>query len=158
MLSLFYLLMGAECRGLAPSPSDQRSSQNMQHLSCMDPVLKAPHTILNSRWRWAMCTCRRCACAALWSLDSTVTPVPQEHQPLLLTYPCKAAPPTAWGGWEACVLELAPLHSLIKDKALLCFRTKLFLFYWCELHQAEGPLLGTNSGGLITIWLFDLFC
>ena len=156
-LVCFTCSKGAECRGLAPSPSDQRSSQNTQHLSSMGPVLKAPHIILNSRWQWAMCTCRHTH-TALWSLDSTGTPVPQEHQPLLLAHPCKAAPPTAWGGWEACVLELVPLHCLIKDKALLCFRTRLFLFYWCKLHQAERPLLGTNSGGLITISLFDWLC
>lgn len=76
----------------------------------------------------------------------------ESSAPCLLTEPRKAALPTAFQGVTAPATRSA-ISPFFDHRKQLPFASEpnLASFSWLKWQQAEGPLLGTNPGRLVTL-------
>ena len=82
------------------------------------------------------------------AVSSTAGPAPRDLRPCPHGDPIKAAPPPAYG--KSVCSRAGVRTSLLSDqRRKLSFASELNLvsFYWLEVHQAGGPMLGTDLGG-----------
>ena len=87
---------------------------------------------------------------AIWNLSSTPAPDPRELRLLLAEKnPTQQALPTACLGEYTLERELAPLLFWWKNKALLCFWTKLRLVLLAQVTAGRRSLVGDRLGRVL---------
>ena len=101
--------------------------------------------------------CREAApsTAMMWSLSRAAAPTPRELRPLpILPRPIKQPCPRPVGK-GVCSRARAGTSPFSDQRTKLSFASEpnFVSFYWLERKWAGGPLLGTNSGGSVTLRL-----
>ncbi|XP_028352051.1 uncharacterized protein [Physeter macrocephalus] len=121
------------------------------HLSSASCVQKGCSRHCDSRWRMRAVRRDSAPSTVIWGLNSAAAPALQQlHLPRLCQDPYKAGWPTA-NREITCSRALAPPFSDHRIKLVFASEPNLVLFYWLDQHWAEGPLLGTDSGGFVTL-------
>ena len=123
------------------------------------PQLRGQKRSYDTQSKMAVGPCAETLCppsTVIWSLSAQLPPAPQEPHPLP-EIPVKQPCPRIVG--TPCPLEpeLTPLHSFQRLKSSFASEPQSVSFYCLQQHWAEGPLLGADLGGLVTlgahIWL-----